>query len=548
MAAGPAAPAHRGVEIHRPPRADARCAGAGGARRAGRRARRRLPRADVFAAIDRARIVFVNGHFVPSLSDMAGLDGRRRFRLARPLPRGRRRDPRPLARSGRGADLRAEQRLRARRRGAPHPRRRKARAAAGDRARLRRRRARPADAAPPDLGRRGRRRRRSCRPFPAPTASPIRPTSSPRCRSATAPKSAGSRAQEEGDAGDPPRRCSCRGSAATCASIRSSSRPARSCRAAKSAWRSRAEHSQGRPARRHDRARQAALDTTLVVNHAAPHCAGQEYFKAAMDGQSQGVFQGKIIVEPGAQKTNSKMMSRALLLSEGSGVRQQAGARDFRRRRGLRPRRDLRADRRADAVLPALARHRRRPRRERMLVLAFLAEAIEMIGDEAIVAALEARTRRWLGMEAEAALMAGKRRLRRREDPRGFPDPVAEDLRQAAGLSRQCRLGAEAARRARPHPARLHGRIRQRPSRPALPRERRDRGLRGCARDGAPLHQRAVGRGDHLHPLLDRGDQPRRAVLRRHADRGGRRDRPLHPRAPFQHRALALSTASGAAR
>ena len=40
---------------------------------------------------------------------------------------------------------------------------------------------------------------------------------------------------------------------------------------------------------------------------------------------------------------------------------------------------------------------------ERMLVLAFLAEAIEMIGDEAIVAALEARTRRWLGMEAEAA-------------------------------------------------------------------------------------------------------------------------------------------------
>ena len=38
-----------------------------------------------------------------------------------------------------------------------------------------------------------------------------------------------------------------------------------------------------------------------------------------------------------------------------------------------------------------------------MLVLAFLAEAIEMIEDQAIVAALEARTRRWLGMKAEAA-------------------------------------------------------------------------------------------------------------------------------------------------
>ena len=55
-------------------------------------------------------------------------------------------------------------------------------------------------------------------------------------------------------------------------------------------------------------------------------------------------------------------------------------------------------------------------------------------------------------------------------------------------------------------------------------------------------------RGDHLHPLVHRGHQPRRAVLRRHADQGGRRDRALHPRAPFQHRALALSTASGAAR
>jgi Fe-S cluster assembly protein SufD len=38
---------------------------------------------------------------------------------------------------------------------------------------------------------------------------------------------------------------------------------------------------------------------------------------------------------------------------------------------------------------------------ERMLVQAFLADAIELIGDESIVNALEARTRRWLGMRAE---------------------------------------------------------------------------------------------------------------------------------------------------
>jgi hypothetical protein len=38
-----------------------------------------------------------------------------------------------------------------------------------------------------------------------------------------------------------------------------------------------------------------------------------------------------------------------------------------------------------------------------MLVQAFLADAIELIGDEAIEAALEERTRRVLGMNAEAA-------------------------------------------------------------------------------------------------------------------------------------------------
>jgi Fe-S cluster assembly protein SufD len=40
---------------------------------------------------------------------------------------------------------------------------------------------------------------------------------------------------------------------------------------------------------------------------------------------------------------------------------------------------------------------------ERMLVQAFLADAIELIGEDQIIEALEARTRRWLGMPAEAS-------------------------------------------------------------------------------------------------------------------------------------------------
>ena len=35
-----------------------------------------------------------------------------------------------------------------------------------------------------------------------------------------------------------------------------------------------------------------------------------------LDDESRGVFQGKIIVEPHAQKTDAKMMTRALLLSD----------------------------------------------------------------------------------------------------------------------------------------------------------------------------------------------------------------------------------------
>ena len=144
------------------------------------------------------------------------------------------------------------------------------------------------------------------------------------------------------------------------------------------------------------------MDTTLVVNHSAPHCGGHEYFKAAMDGRSQGVFQGKIIVEPGAQKTDSKMMSRALLLSEES---------EF----ANKPELEIFADDvvcghgatcgQIDKQMLFFLRSRGIGEAEarRLLVQAFLADAIELIGDDAFVEALEARTRRWLGMEAEAA-------------------------------------------------------------------------------------------------------------------------------------------------
>ena len=57
-------------------------------------------------------------------------------------------------------------------------------------------------------------------------------------------------------------------------------------------------------------------DNTLVIDHKAGGCQSREMFKTVLDDQSRGIFQGKIIVRPNAQKTDARMMTQALLLSE----------------------------------------------------------------------------------------------------------------------------------------------------------------------------------------------------------------------------------------
>jgi Fe-S cluster assembly protein SufD len=57
-------------------------------------------------------------------------------------------------------------------------------------------------------------------------------------------------------------------------------------------------------------------DTTLFMDHAVPHCDSREVFRAVVDDAAHSVFQGRIIVRPDAQKTDAKMMTRALLLSD----------------------------------------------------------------------------------------------------------------------------------------------------------------------------------------------------------------------------------------
>jgi Fe-S cluster assembly protein SufD len=62
------------------------------------------------------------------------------------------------------------------------------------------------------------------------------------------------------------------------------------------------------------------IDNHTVIDHAKPHCNSQELYKAILDGESRGVFNGKIFVRKDAQKTDAKQTNKTLLLSDGATI------------------------------------------------------------------------------------------------------------------------------------------------------------------------------------------------------------------------------------
>ncbi|MBN9434196.1 MAG: Fe-S cluster assembly protein SufD [Bosea sp.] len=136
-------------------------------------------------------------------------------------------------------------------------------------------------------------------------------------------------------------------------------------------------------------------DIMLGVDHAVPNGASRELFKAVMDGRAEGIFQGRIVVRPGAQKTDGRMMTQGLLLSEEATF-------------SVKPELEIFADDvqcahgatsgqiDEDMLFYLLARGIPRAEAETLLVTAFLAEAIEGLGDEAIGEAFEVVARDWL--------------------------------------------------------------------------------------------------------------------------------------------------------
>lgn len=61
-------------------------------------------------------------------------------------------------------------------------------------------------------------------------------------------------------------------------------------------------------------------DHHMIVEHAQPHCASHEYFNGILDDKSRGVFHGRILVRPIAQKTDAKQTNKNLLLSDEAGA------------------------------------------------------------------------------------------------------------------------------------------------------------------------------------------------------------------------------------
>jgi Fe-S cluster assembly protein SufD len=61
---------------------------------------------------------------------------------------------------------------------------------------------------------------------------------------------------------------------------------------------------------------QRLVDNHTTIDHAQPHCGSREIYKGILADRARGVFNGKIIVRPDAQKTDARQTNRALLLSE----------------------------------------------------------------------------------------------------------------------------------------------------------------------------------------------------------------------------------------
>jgi Fe-S cluster assembly protein SufD len=142
-------------------------------------------------------------------------------------------------------------------------------------------------------------------------------------------------------------------------------------------------------------------DTRLLIDHQVPKCTSRELFKCVMDERARGIFQGKVVVQRDAQKTDGKQSSHALLLSETA---------EF----DAKPELEIYADDVVcghgatsgdidhDHLFYLCSRGIPEAEAKSMLIGAFVAEAFDTIGDERVREELTHFAGRWLVSHKEA--------------------------------------------------------------------------------------------------------------------------------------------------
>ena len=137
-------------------------------------------------------------------------------------------------------------------------------------------------------------------------------------------------------------------------------------------------------------------DNTTLIEHLKPETSCREVFKGVLDDQSRGVFQGRILVHRGADKTDGHQLSKALLLSDRAEI-------------DAKPELEIYADEvkcshgatagdiDEQALFYLRARGIPEARARSLLIQAFLDEALDEVGIPALHEALLSRVAAWLG-------------------------------------------------------------------------------------------------------------------------------------------------------
>jgi Fe-S cluster assembly protein SufD len=59
------------------------------------------------------------------------------------------------------------------------------------------------------------------------------------------------------------------------------------------------------------------VDTHTVVDHVQPRTTSRQLYKGVLDGRARGVFNGRVVVRPGANGTDAHQTNKNLILSDG---------------------------------------------------------------------------------------------------------------------------------------------------------------------------------------------------------------------------------------